>query len=105
MRKQQLIFLLSSTFLLVLAWISFNIYHNTVTSTIPASLGAQILPIPPTFDNSIINKIKSRKKIEPVYELKTALSPTSSPTPSILPTITPSLVLSPTTTATRSGGL
>ena len=55
-------------FILIVAWISFNIYHNAVKSTIPENLNIQIFPITPFFDTKTIEKIKNRQRVVPLYE-------------------------------------
>jgi len=77
-QKDILIFIIPAS-ILVLAWIIFNIYHNSVTSTIPERLNIQILPIKPSFDMLSVNKLKQRKTVNPVYQIQTQVSP--SPTP------------------------
>ena len=83
MKQKDILFLFISTFILVVAWIGFNIYHKWATSTISADLQVQIKPIDPNFDTQTIEKLKTREQITPVYELK-EISPTvtasSSPT-------------------------
>jgi hypothetical protein len=55
----------------------------------------QIIPIDPNFDQETIDRIKARKQIKPIYELKnvTENSPTprQSPTVIVTPTIEPTL--------------
>lgn len=70
MKHKEIIFILASMFILVIAWIVFNIYHNSATSTIPESVVMQIAPITPAFDLATIEKLKSRNKIEPVLEIQ-----------------------------------
>ena len=69
MKYKDIITLLVSGFLLVIAWIVFSIYHNSVKSTTPEDLKKEIVPISPTFDQSTIDKLNSRAKISPIYEL------------------------------------
>lgn len=70
MKQRDIILLLAPVALLVAAWIIFNIYHNSVTSTISAPLDKNILPISPNFDTQTIDNLKKRDKILPVYELQ-----------------------------------
>ena len=81
MKYKDIIILLTSAFLVVIAWIIFNIYHNSVASTTPDDLTKDTTPITPTFDQSTIDKLNSRAKISPIYDLSTP--PLSSPTPAI----------------------
>lgn len=69
--------MLASSFFVIIAWIIFNIYHNSVVSTTSEDLVKETLPINPTFDQSTINKLNSRAKISPVYNM-TPLTPPES---------------------------
>ncbi len=92
MKQKDILFLLIPVALLVIAWIVFNIYHNSVTSTISGSLSTNILPISPNFDTKTISNLKEREKVVPVFEFKKA----ETPTPTLSPTPTPNLIPSPT---------
>ncbi|MDP2649895.1 MAG: hypothetical protein Q8P10_03540 [bacterium] len=70
MKQKEIIFILVSCFLLVAFWVGFSIYHNSVTSTVPEALGIQITPIKPDFDNTIIENLKKRNRVEPVLEIQ-----------------------------------
>lgn len=82
MKHKDIIVLLTSAFLLVIAWVAFSVYHNSVTSNISETLEKEALPINPKFDEATINKLKERKKILPMYELSAPIiSPTIKPSP------------------------
>ena len=66
-QKNIYLILLISSFALVLIWIVFTVYHNSVTSTIPEVLNIQITQIKPDFDLKTISDIKIRKDITPIY--------------------------------------
>src|SRR4030042_1912834 len=68
MKRKDILVLLIPSFLIVVFWVVFNIYHNFITSTIPEDLNAQIVSISPDFDTSVINNLKKRKNVEPLYE-------------------------------------
>lgn len=85
MKQKDLLILLISAFLLVIAWIIFNIYHNSITSTIPQNLNIQIIPINPDFDSKTITKLKGRKNVQPEYRIKNQIQP--QPQVTITPTI------------------
>lgn len=70
MKHKDIILLLASAFFLIVAWVAFNIYHNSVVSTTPEVLEKETLPINPNFDEATINKLKERKKVSPIYDLK-----------------------------------
>ena len=66
-RQREIILLLASMFLVTVAWISFNLYHNAITSTISAPLSADVVSISPDFNTKIIELLKSRQYVEPRY--------------------------------------
>lgn len=70
--QKDLLWISISIFVIVALWIGFNIHHSYVDSTITPSLQLQIAPIEPNFDTEALNKIKTRKKIVPVYQLDSA---------------------------------
>lgn len=70
MKQRDVLFLVISTFVLIVAWIGFSIYHNLVSSTITKSVGEKIVPINPTFDTKTIDTLKERKTIEPIFQIK-----------------------------------
>jgi len=82
MKRTDVLFFFASFFIVVAAWIGFNIWHDAVTSTISNDLQIQIIPINPDFDSDTIQKLKTRQNVSPQYELegaKTEASPTNSP--------------------------
>lgn len=70
MKQRDVLFLVISTFVLIVAWIGFSIYHNLVSSTITKPVGENIAPINPSFDTKIIDVLKERKNIEPIFQTK-----------------------------------
>lgn len=84
MSQKNILFLIIPVFILIVAWIIFNIYHNTAASTISDKLNIQIFPIAPNFDAKTINKIKDRRTVTPLYELS-PVENSASPTPTLLP--------------------
>jgi hypothetical protein len=93
-KRKDVIFILWLTFITVVAWIGFNIYHITATSTISEELQLQIMPIDPSFDSKTIDKLKSRDRVDPLYEFPSDNEASNSPrdstpninqTPSIIP--------------------
>lgn len=67
MKQKDILLLAISSFALIAAWIMFNIYHNSVTSTISETLSVQISPINPTFDTKTIDAIKQRTQVLPIF--------------------------------------
>lgn len=82
MKKKNLIIVLLSLLIFVFAWIGFNIYHNSVKSTISESLNMQITPISPNFDIKTVEKLKKRQSIIPIYQVGTSQI-TTIPQPSV----------------------
>jgi hypothetical protein len=103
MRKDILIILIPS-FIFVLAWIGFSIYHNFVTSTIPESVTMQITPITPDFDTKTIAGIKQRQNVTPVYQITNIVTVSPSPTPEVIQP-TPQISSSSAQQATSGGNL
>lgn len=69
MKQRDVLFLVISTFVLIVAWIGFSIYHNLVSSTITGPVEEKIVPINPTFDTRTIDTLKERKSIEPIFQI------------------------------------
>lgn len=72
--QKDILYISISSFVLVVLWIGFNLYHAYATTTITPDLQLEIAPIAPKFDTEIINKLKTREKIAPLYELRNASS-------------------------------
>lgn len=70
--QKDILYISISSFILVAVWVALNLYHAHVTSTIAPDLQMQIVPIDPKFNTGVIEKIKSRKRVEPVFELDQA---------------------------------
>lgn len=89
MKRGEIIFTLTSGFILVVAWIVFNLYHASASSSISETLNTQTLPITPNFDMTTVDRIKNRSKIQPVYQLQTSQASSSSQSGSLSTTPTP----------------
>lgn len=87
-RQKDLLFVLVSSFILVIIWIGFSIYHKAVTSTISEDLQTQVVPINPNFDTDALKKLKSRVQISPAIGItgtpSASVSATTTPTPTII---------------------
>jgi hypothetical protein len=90
MKQRDLLLLLVPFFIMVVAWVIFNIYHSSVTSTISDTLNIQIAPINPTFDKKAIEEIKNRDDVQPIYDLSNSSLATPAPTATPTPTATTS---------------
>ncbi len=76
MKQKDIIILIIPSFLLIVAWIIFNIYHSSVSSTISSAVNTQISPIVPSFDMNTVNNLKQRQSVAPLYQFQAAPSPT-----------------------------
>jgi len=64
--QQEFFIITLSFFILVAAWVGFNLYHIYATSTISQDLQMQIIPIAPSFDTSVIQLLKTRTQVTPL---------------------------------------
>lgn len=79
MKQKELLYISISFFIVVIAWIGFNIYHQSATSTISDTLSIQIKPISPRFNTAVIDDLKSRQNIPPLYNLPSQQRASSTP--------------------------
>lgn len=88
-KQQDILFILISSFVVIAAWIAFNIYHIWATSTISSNIQQQLTPISPNFDPITLQQLKTRENINPLYAapqtasssaLTVVNSPSTSPT-------------------------
>lgn len=96
MKKQQqndYLIVLVPTFIVVFAWIIFNIYQTSITSTISESVSVQIQPLDPHFDQPTIDTVKKRLVVSPRL---------LAPSPSVIPTQPAAPTVTPTTTPTNA---
>lgn len=82
MKQQDLLFLFGSVVSLVVVWILFNLYHNSVTTTVSKEVQIKIDPIAPDFDTQTIQSLKTRLKVSPIFDIPTPIA-----TSAIQPTI------------------
>ncbi len=95
MKQKDIFYIVVSSFILVVFWIGFQLWHIQNTSKINEAVTLQSTPISPTFDTKTLEKLKQRDQVLPVFALKTA-----SPTATVIPTRTPTPTITavPTTT-------
>lgn len=74
-KEKDILFISISTLITAVAWIGFNIYHVSVTSTVVQSLTEKIQPIDGKFDAQTIDSLKKREKIAPISEVSKATTP------------------------------
>jgi hypothetical protein len=80
--QKDILFIFISSFVVVVAWIGFNIYHIYATSTVSQDIQMQLTPIDPVFDPLTMQQLKNRESIVPQYKMqqsKTATVSTTAP--------------------------
>lgn len=95
--KKDILFILISSFIIVAAWIGFNLYHIWVTSTVSQNIQMQLTPIDPNFDPATIQQLRSREHIDPSYEQRATPSQVVSTTPTAAQAASDSSRFVPTT--------
>ncbi len=70
MKQKYFLFISILTFIVVIAWIGFDLYHASITSTIDQTLSFQISPISPDFDASVLESLQKRETILSVVSLE-----------------------------------
>ena len=102
--QKDILFIFISSFIVVVAWIGFNLYHIWITSTISQDLQLELTPINPDFDQRTIQQLKTRENVEPLYDIQKStigITPTPGLLDSTAPASTPAPTpLTPVTTAT-----
>lgn len=93
-KHNDILFILISSFIVVVAWIGFNLYHIFITSTISEEVQVRLTPIDGTFDTATIQSLKARQQINPAFERQVTASQ-SAPTPSGEPSIAEPSVITP----------
>jgi hypothetical protein len=68
MKRKDILIILASVFVFVFIWIGFNIYHNSVKSTITETVSIQISSISPNFDTTAVDKLKKRQTVTPIFQ-------------------------------------
>jgi len=61
---RHLVYLSILTFIIIITWIAFGVYHNYITSTIESDAKILISPISGKFDVETLEKVVARKKID-----------------------------------------
>lgn len=106
-KQKDILFILISSFIVVVAWVGFNLYHIWATSTVSNDIQTQLNPIDPEFDPTVVQGLKTRENIDPLYENQSSSSeavptftPIGAPTPT--PTSVPVVSQAPQTPQTAS---
>lgn len=100
-QKNLLIILIPSSILIVL-WIIFSVYNHSVTSTITSTQASAIQPIAPSFETTVLNRLKTRSSVAP--NLTIDATPVSSQSSSTQPELSPVLVPSDEASSEAEGG-
>lgn len=95
MKQKDILIIIFLLFIFILFWIGGNIYHSGVNSTISEDMSQDIAPITPNFDTKVLDKLKSREKIIPSFDLGS-----TTPAPAALPP-----ALAPSLNASQEGKL
>lgn len=66
MKQRETLLIAISIFITIIAWVGFNVYHASVTSTVSEALQKQIEPIEGKFDTELIEALKRRDKVLPI---------------------------------------
>lgn len=69
MKNKDITLILVSIFIVISAWVTFNIIHSGAQSTISEDLNRNIIPINPNFDTKTIDALKKRTIVSPIYSL------------------------------------
>lgn len=85
MKQKDILIIIILFFIFTFVWIGGSIYRSAKNSTISESVSQDIIPIAPNFDTKSIDKLKSREKIIPSFDLENV-----TPTPLVLPSLPPS---------------
>lgn len=87
------------TVITIIFWIGFDVYHNSVTSTVTEDTAKTIIPITPTFDSNAIEIIQERNQIPVDLSGGPQVGTVSAqaPTPTRIPTPTQAQILPATT--------
>jgi hypothetical protein len=72
MKRKDILLLLVPSFIFVMLWTVFNIYHSYINSTISEVLNIQISPISANFDTNTINDLKQRQNVSPLFEVNSS---------------------------------
>jgi hypothetical protein len=102
MKKNDILIILIPTFIFVLVWIGFSIYHSIIASTITDTVNMQITPINPNFDTKTIESLKNRQNVSHIF---TASETIGAPTPTPAITLQTPIATESATQATSGGSL
>lgn len=85
-KQKDILFILISSFVVVVAWIGFNLYDIWANSTVSQEIQLELTPIDPQFDPQTIKLLKNRENINPLFSQATpsasvTVEPTQTPAP------------------------
>lgn len=102
-RQNDILFILISSFVVVVVWIGFNIYHIHVTSTISQHIQYQLTPVSPNFNQEVMQQLTKRKNVNPLFEQQGAATLSATQTSQNENSVTPALSGEPN--ASQSSGV
>lgn len=70
MKQEEILFFLGSACIVVFAWVAFTILHNSLTSTVTGTVLQAITPIDATFNTQIIDAMKKRAVVDPLFTIQ-----------------------------------
>ena len=95
-KQKDILFIFISSFIVVAAWIGFNLYHIWATTTVSEDLQVELTPIAPAFDSQTMGQLKTRENINPIFENTATPSATPTPVQLAIPTAAPVVQQTPT---------
>ena len=95
-KQKDILFILISSFVVIVAWIGFNIYDIWANSTVSEEIQVELTPIDPQFDPQTISLLRNRENITPQFNQATPSATPTEPPPTSTPIPTSQPVVSPT---------
>lgn len=93
MKHKYFLFISILTFIVVVAWIGFNLYHTSITSTVDQTLSFQIAPITPDFNDTVLETLRNRETILSVVSLESTAASDAAEVQNTEPSPTPEVTI------------
>jgi hypothetical protein len=101
MKQNELLLLVVSIFIVTVFWIGLSIYHAHANSTITETQNIQVEPITPHFNREVIEKLKARRVVDPLFD---SIPAPATQAATVTPTVTPSALVTPAATPASASG-
>lgn len=88
-KNNQNIIIAVVTILTIIIWIAGNLYHISVTSTVPEDIQKTLAPFNPNLDVDFLQSLKNKKQVSQFAVSQTASSESAQPTTTPIITSTP----------------